>query len=115
VKDIEASSKFYQDILGMKVLRRFDLGYITEIVLGMPGDTGANVVLMNWPGDKTRRYDGNDVKIVFYVADPAAVLARIKAHGGKVEREAAPIAALNGRVVGLGRDLDNYVVELLAR
>ena len=70
---------------------------------------------MNWPKDTARHYDGNDVKLVFYVQDPASVIARIRARGGKIDREATPIAVLNGRVVGVGRDPDNYVVEVLGR
>ena len=115
VKDLAASVAFYSDVLGMQVTRRFELGYINEVVLGFPGGVGTGVVLMNWPNDATRHYDGGDVKLVFYVQDPAAVLARIRARGGRVDREAAPIEALNGTVVGLGRDPDNYVVELVAR
>jgi catechol 2,3-dioxygenase-like lactoylglutathione lyase family enzyme len=115
VKDLDVSTRFYQDVLGMKVLRRFELGYLNEVVLGFPEDDGAHLVLMNWPGDATRRYDGNDVKLVFYVHDPAQVIELIRSHGGKIDREAKPIEALNGTVVGLGRDPDNYVIELLAR
>lgn len=115
VKDLERSIEFYGDVLGMKVLRRFELGYLNEVVLGFPDGTGANVVLMNWPNEPSRRYDGNDVKLVFYVHDPASVIARIRARGGRIDREAAPIEVLNGIVVGLGRDPDNYVVELLGR
>lgn len=115
VKDLEASTRFYSDVLGMKVLRRFELGYLDEVVLGFPDGAGTNVVLMNWPKDPARRYDGNDVKLVFYVHDPAQIIERIREKGGKIDREATPIEALNGTVVGLGRDPDNYVIELLAR
>jgi catechol 2,3-dioxygenase-like lactoylglutathione lyase family enzyme len=115
VQDLERSIGFYGDVLGLRVLRRFELGYLNEVVLGFPDGSGANVVLMNWPHEPSRQYDGNNVKLVFYVHDPASVMARIRAHGGKIDREAAPIEALNGTVVGLGRDPDNYVVELLGR
>jgi catechol 2,3-dioxygenase-like lactoylglutathione lyase family enzyme len=115
VKDLDVSTRFYEDVLGMKVLRRFELGYLNEVVLGFPEDDGAHLVLMNWPGDVVRRYDGNDVKLVFYVHDPVQVIELIRSHGGKIDREAKPIEALNGTVVGLGRDPDNYVIELLAR
>ena len=70
---------------------------------------------MHWQNDATRKYDGTNVKLVFDVDDPAAVLARIRARGGKVERDATPIEVLNGRIVGLGRDPDNYLIELLKR
>lgn len=115
VKDLKASAAFYADVLGMQELRRYDLGYIDEIVMGYANGGGTSVVLMHWPNDATRRYDGNDVKLVFYVDDPKAVLERIRARGGRIDREATPIAVLNGRVVGLGRDPDGYVIEVLQR
>ena len=55
---------------------------------------------MNWPNDATRHYDGNDVKLVFYVHDPAQIIELIRRNGGKIDREATPIEALNGTVVG---------------
>ena len=115
VKDLEVSTRFYGDVLGMKVLRRFELGYLNAVVLGFGDDGDANVVLMHWPNDAARHYDGNDVKLVFYVHDPAQIIERIRKNGGRIDREATPIEALNGTVVGLGRDPDNYVIELLAR
>ncbi len=115
VKDLESSTRFYAAVLGMTVLRRFELGYLNEVVMGLGESGGANVVLMNWPNDATRHYDGSNVKLVFYVHDPAQVIELIRRNGGKIDREAAPIEALNGTVVGLGRDPDNYVIELLAR
>ena len=34
VTDLGVSTKFYQDVLGLSVLRTYELGYINEIVLG---------------------------------------------------------------------------------
>ncbi len=112
VADLQASSKFYQQLLGLKVLRTYELGYLDEIVLGYDDQPGAVLVLMHWPGQE-RNYDGGNVKIVFNVDDAAAVMNRITALGGKVDRPAAPIEALPGTQVALGRDLDNYVVEVI--
>lgn len=113
VRDLARSTAFYQEVLGMSVLRTYQLGYIEEVVLGWPGD-GPVVVLMHWPGQE-RRYDGNDVKLVFYVDDPAAVIERIRKRGGTVDREALPHEAVDGAIVGLGRDPDDYVIEVLER
>lgn len=112
VKNLKTSEAFYQDILGLNTLRTYELGYINEIVLGYKSPKSAALVLMNWP-DQKRRYDGTDVKLVFYVKDPGAVIERIRGYGFEVLREASPIEALNGRVVGLARDPDNYVVEVI--
>ena len=112
VKNLKTSETFYQDILGMQTLRTYELGYINEIVLGYETTKSAALVLMNWP-DQKRRYDGTDVKLVFYVKDPGAVIERIRDYGFEILREASPIEALNGRIVGLARDPDNYVVEVI--
>jgi catechol 2,3-dioxygenase-like lactoylglutathione lyase family enzyme len=115
VSDLKVSTEFYQQILGLELQRTYELGHINENILGYPGSDGTVLVLMNWPNDTERRYDGSDVKNVFYVDDPAAVIDRIRALGGAVDREATPHAAVNGTLVGLGRDPDNYVVEVLQR
>ena len=124
VRDLEVSKKFYAEVLGLTVLRTYELGYLNEIVLGFPEGPewpkgpkgkGAVVVLMNWPDDKDRQYDGNNVKLVFDVADPAAVIAKIRALGGKIDREATTSEALPGAIIGLGRDPDNYVIEVIKR
>jgi len=112
VADLEASQAFYADVLGLEVKRVYELGYINEIVMGFPGDEGAVLVLMNWPNER-RAYEGNDVKLVFYIDDAAAVINKIRARGGRIDREATPIDALPGTLVGLGRDPDNYVVEVI--
>lgn len=114
VKDLDASTRFYQHILGLDVLRTYELGYINEIVLGYKDSESAVLVLMNWPG-QDRVYDGDNTKIVFNVKDPAGVIERIREHGRAIDREALPIEALDGTIVGLGRDLDNYVVEVIQR
>ncbi len=115
VSDLANSTRFYQKILGLDVLRVYELGYINENVLGHADSEDAVLVLMNWPGDKDRRYDGTDVKIVFYVSDPEAVIQRIREQGGLIDREAEPHEAVNGLVIGMGRDPDNYLVEVIQK
>ena len=114
VADLEASTQFYQQVLGLEVRRTYELGYLNEVVLGFPGKPGAVVVLMNWPNEQ-RRYDGDNVKLVFDVDDAAAVMARLREAGGVIDHEAGPIEAVPGVVIGLGRDLDNYVIEVISR
>lgn len=115
VSNLDASTRFYQAVLGLVVKRTYELGYIEEVVLGYPGNTGTVLVLMHWPGDDSRRYDGTDVKNVFYVDDPQGAIARIRELGGAIDREAIPHKAVKGALVGLGRDPDNYVVEVISR
>lgn len=114
VSDLQASTAFYVDVLDVDVLRTYELGYLNEVVLGYPDSSGAVLVLMHWP-EQQRNYDGNDVKLVFDVEDPAAILERIRARGGQVDMEAGPIEAVPGAIIGFGRDPDNYVIELIKR
>jgi lactoylglutathione lyase len=114
VENLEASVAFYADVLNLEVLRTYELGYLNEIVMGYKDKPGAVIVLMNWP-DSDRVYEGDNIKLVFDVDDPAAVIARIRARGGKINREAGPIEALPGAIVGMARDPDNYVIEVLKR
>ena len=122
VSDIEKSTKFYQDILDLDVIGTYDditvdnidgsESYLDEVVLGYKDVPGALLVLMNWPKDR-KNYDGDIVKIVFEVEDAKSVMEKIRQAGGKVDREAIPHYTIEGGLVGLGRDPDNYVVEII--
>ena len=122
VSNIEKSTKFYQDILGLDIIGTYDditvdnadgsESFLDEVVLGYNNKPGTLLVLMNWPKDK-KKYDGDNVKIVFEVEDAKEVMKKIKKAGGKIDREALPHYSIEGGLVGLGRDLDNYVVEII--
>ena len=111
VSDLRKSAEFYKAALGLKETQTFKLDYMDEIVLAHEGRTA--VVLMHWTDGSARNYRDVPVKLVFYVTDPVAVADRIKVAGGTMTREPAPLACLGGAVVGLGKDLDGYVIELL--
>ncbi|HUO88758.1 MAG TPA: VOC family protein [Rhizomicrobium sp.] len=111
VSDLERSAAFYRRALGMRQIQTFKLDYMDEIVLGHEGRNA--VVLMHYTDGSNPNYKNLPVKLVFYVSDPKAVAARIRAEGCEIIREPAPIPTLSGAVVGLARDPDGYVVELL--
>ena len=111
VSDLAASSAFYQAALGLQVTRTLKLDYMDEIILAHAGRNA--VVLMHWTDGSVRNYKDAPVKLVFFVSDPVAVAERIKQAGGTMTREPTPIETLGGAVVGLGKDLDGYVIELL--
>ena len=122
VSNIEKSTKFYQDILGLNVIGTYDdvtvdnadgsKSFLDEVVLGYKDKPGTLLVLMNWPNDN-KKYDGDNTKIVFEVEDAKAVIEKIRRAGGKIDREATPHYTIEGGLVGLGRDPDNYVVEVI--
>lgn len=111
VSDLRKSAEFYKAALGMIETRTFKLDYMDEIVLAHEGRNA--IVLMHWTDGSPRNYRDVPVKLVFYVADPVAVAGRIKAAGGIMTREPAPLESLGGAMVGLGKDPDGYVIELL--
>lgn len=111
VSDLQASTEFYTTALGMTVTETVTHDEMDEVVLVHEARTG--LVLMHWTDGSPRNYKDVPVKLVFYVTDPLAAAERIKAAGGIMTLEPAPIESLGGMVVGLGKDLDGYVVELL--
>jgi predicted enzyme related to lactoylglutathione lyase len=111
VSDLRASAEFYKAALGMTELRTVKIDYMDEIIL--VHESRSALVLMHWTDGSQRNYKDVPVKLVFYVTDPVAAAARIKQAGGSITREPAPIESLGGAVVGMGKDLDGYVLELL--
>jgi lactoylglutathione lyase len=111
VSDLERSTAFYRDVLGMQKLRTFELGYMDEVMLAHEGRNA--VVLMHYTDGSARNYRDNPVKLVFYVTDPAAIAAKVKAAGQEVTHEPAANASLGGAVICLAKDPDGYVIELI--
>ncbi|HXC54691.1 MAG TPA: VOC family protein [Rhizomicrobium sp.] len=111
VSDLKRSAAFYVRALGMKEMQTFKLDYMDEIVLGHEGRSA--VVLMHYTDGSARNYKDNPIKLVFYVADPKAVAARIRAEGCEIVREPTPLATFGNTVVGLAKDPDGYIIELL--
>ena len=111
VSDLERSADFYGRVLGMKHVQTFKLDYMDEIMLAHEGRNA--VVLMHYTDGSPRNYKDNPVKLVFYVTDPAGLAAKIRAEGLEITRDPAPIESLGGAVVGLAKDPDGYVIELI--
>ena len=111
VSDLRASAEFYKAALGMTELRTVKIDYMDEIIL--VHESRSALVLMHWTDGSARNYKDVPVKLVFFVTDPVATAERLKAAGGTMTREPTPIDTLGGAIVGLGKDLDGYVIELL--
>jgi lactoylglutathione lyase len=111
VRDLARSEDFYTRVLGMSVQQRIDLPHLKEVVVGYEGRT--SVVLMHWLDGSERNYKANAVKLVFFVPDPKAVIARIRADGLPIQREAEVMPEFHNMMIGLAEDPDGYVVELL--
>lgn len=112
VSDLERSTDFYVNVMGMEKVRTYELSYMNEVLLRYP-DNESYIVLMHWIDGSNPSYTNLPVKIVTRVKDPAALAARIKAAGFGVTREPTPSEQVEGSVVGFAKDPDGYVLELL--
>ena len=113
VSDLVRSTDFYSRVIGMTQTQTFSLDYMEEVVLAFEGRTA--VVLMHYTDGSVRNYKDNPVKLVFYVTDPQAVSDRIKADGLEIVREPAPMENMGGAMLGLAKDPDGYIIELIQR
>ena len=115
VSDLKRSIDFYTRVIGMTKLQKFTLPSMDEMVVGFEGRRGSAIVLMHWTDGSERNYQDLPIKIVLYVPDPPAVADAIRAEGLEITREPTPIPELGDAVVGLAKDPDGYVIELLQR
>ena len=116
VRDLDASLKFYCELLEMKLLRKQDFpeGKFTLAFVGY-GDVNDSTVLElthNWD---VENYDHGDAygHIAVSVDDVYAACDRIREMGGNVVREAGPMKG-GTTVLAFVEDPDGYKVELLA-
>lgn len=115
VRDLDASIRFYTDVLGMKLLRRQDYpaGEFTLAFVGY-GDEADHTVLeltYNW-GDHTYDIGTGYGHIAIEVPDVYAAVDAIKKKGGKVLREAGPMNA-GSTIIAFVADPDGYPIELI--
>ena len=117
VGDLDRSLAFYQQVLGMKLLRQKDYpeGRFTLAFVGYGSEADTTVLELthNWDTDG---YDlGNGYgHIAIEVADAAAACAAVRAKGGKVTREAGPMKH-GTTVIAFVEDPDGYKIELIER
>jgi lactoylglutathione lyase len=115
VSDLKRSIDFYTRVLGMVKLQRFELPYMDEMIVGFESRRGSAIALMHWTDGSAPNYQDLPIKIVLYVPDPQAAADAIRAEGLEITREPTPIPELGNAVVGLAKDPDGYVIELLQR
>ncbi len=115
VGDLERSLAFYTDLLGMRLLRRREHpeGRFSRAFVGY-GDESDHTVLElthNWDTGHYELGTGYG-HIAIGVDDLAATCGAIRARGGRVVREPAPMR--NGTTVfAFVEDPDGYRVELI--
>lgn len=117
VGNLEKSLDFYQNMLGMTLLRKKDYpeGRFTLAFVGYGEESGHTVIELthNWD---TAAYDlGNAYgHIAIEVDDACAACERVKAKGGKVVREAGPMKH-GSTVIAFAEDPDGYKIEFIQK
>jgi lactoylglutathione lyase len=115
VGDLDASLRFYCDVLGMRLLRRKDYpgGRFTLAFVGYgrEDETAVLELTHNWD---TGAYDvGNGFgHVALGMDDIYAAVERLRAQGAKVVREPGPMAHGDTHIAFL-EDPDGYRVELI--
>ncbi|MGL6072104.1 lactoylglutathione lyase [Craterilacuibacter sp.] len=117
VGNLERSLAFYQDVLGMKLIRRSDYpeGRFTLAFVGY-GDEANDTVLElthNWD---TPSYALGDAfgHLAIEVDDAYAACDAVRAKGGKVVREAGPMKH-GTTVIAFVEDTDGYKIEFIQK
>lgn len=113
VSDLDRSVDFYARIFGMKKVWKLKLPHMHEVVLNLDGGRGFSLVLMHYVDGTHPNYANNPVKLVFYVDDPQGCIEKIRGEGMAIVREATPVPELRNAVVGLAKDPDGYLLEIL--
>lgn len=117
VGNLEKSLDFYQNVLGMKLLRRKDYpeGRFTLAFVGYGDETDSTVLELthNWD---TERYNlGNAYgHIAIEVDDAYEACERVKRQGGNIVREAGPMKH-GTTVIAFVEDPDGYKIEFIQK
>jgi lactoylglutathione lyase len=115
VSDLEASLRFYCDVLGMKLLRRQDYpgGEFTLAFVGYGDEASQTVIELTYNWGRTEYTLGDGFgHIAIGVDDIYTTCEQIKAKGGKVVREPGPMKH-GSTVIAFVEDPDGYKIELI--
>jgi len=117
VGDLARSTRFYTDVLGMKVLRTTDRPEqkYTLAFVGY-GEESQHAVLELTYNYGVDRYElGNAFgHVAIEVPDAAAACNAVRTKGGRVTREAGPVKG-GTTVIAFVEDPDGYKIELIER
>jgi lactoylglutathione lyase len=112
VSDLQKSTDFYVNVMGMEKVRTYELDYMNEVLLRYPGNE-SYIVLMHWTDGSDPNYKNLPIKIVSRVENPVALQEKIRAAGYEITREYTPSDQVGGASVGFAKDPDGYVLEIL--
>ena len=115
VTNLDASLAFYQEVLGMQLLRRRDYaeGRFTLAFVGYGDESDTSVIELthNW-GTKSYDIGTGYGHIAVGLPDIVAACAEVKNKGGKVTREPGPMK-FGTTVIAFVEDPDGYKIEFI--
>lgn len=114
VSDLEKSTGFYTQIVGMKKLMTFNVSYMDENVMGYEG-RGASLLLMHYTDGSNPNCKDNPIKIVIYVADIKSIFENARADNVEITREPEALEAIGGALMGMLKDPDGYLIEMIEK
>ncbi|MBB5441522.1 MULTISPECIES: lactoylglutathione lyase [Paraburkholderia] len=117
VGDLDASIRFYTEVLGMRLLRKNDYpdGKFTLAFVGYEDESEGAAIELTYNWD-TSKYDlGTGYgHIALEVDDAYAACEEVKKRGGVVTREAGPMKH-GTTVIAFVADPDGYKIELIQK
>ena len=118
VRDLDASLRFYTELLGMKLLRKRDYptGKFTLAFVGYGDETDSTVVELTHNWDQKEPYALGTAfgHLAIGVPDVYKTCEALGAAGVKIPRPAGPMAH-GGSVIAFIEDPDGYRIELVQR
>jgi lactoylglutathione lyase len=115
VRDLDASLRFYCDVLGMKLLRRNDYpdGRFTLAFVGYDDESRAAVIELTHNWGKTDYVLGDAFgHVALGVDDIHRTCARLRDAGARITREPGPMKH-GTTVIAFLEDPDGYKIELI--
>ncbi|MGL5222499.1 MAG: lactoylglutathione lyase [Plesiomonas shigelloides] len=115
VKSLDASVAFYENVLGMQVLRQnsFEQGRFTLTFMGYQSESEAAAIELTHNWDEQGYHHGDYFgHVAVEVDDIYAICQRCKDSGYRVTRDAGPMA--HGQtVIAFVADPDGHLIELI--
>lgn len=118
VGDLDRSIDFYTEVLGMKLLRRQDYrdGQFTLAFVGYDEESEGAVIELTYNWGKGHYDHGTAFgHIALEVDDAKKTCAEIRAKGGKILFDAAPMTFDANIIIAFVADPDGYAIELIQK
>lgn len=117
VTNLEASIKFYTNVLGMKLIRQkeYPEGKFTLAFVGYGSEADESVIELTYNWDTHQYETGNAFgHIAIEVDDVYQACASMKKSGGEIIRDAGPMNA-GKTIIAFIKDPDGYEIELIGK